>query len=75
MPVQSAVRQTDGRGTAGGQGSVTMWKRKKGEEAIGHAPAAADEDAPVIAVREVTKVFRLYVRQWDRLWVSLGLDR
>lgn len=34
----------------------------------------AEKETPVIRVRNVTKSYRLYRRQRDRLWESLGLD-
>ena len=33
-----------------------------------------EKETPVIRVRDVTKRYRLYKRQRDRLWESLGLD-
>lgn len=50
--------------------------KKKKMAAGPTAPACSEtQNAPVIDVRDVTKVYRLYDRQRDRLWESLGLDR
>ena len=45
----------------------------KSKDEVKDRLAEKSEDA--ITVSDVTKVYRLYARQRDRLWESLGLDR
>lgn len=55
-------------------GSNLAFATIAGESAPPHADVAAAPPAPIVGVRELSKRFKIYPRQWGRLieWLSLG---